>query len=102
MLRKGEVVYAGVKVMIQVFEKLGGLMPAPLDVPECLIPYCKREIKISTLEELANSAKFPIFVKPADTGKLFAGQVVGCREELELFQYVDKICDFRQKCSHQK
>lgn len=96
-VKEGEMVYAGVPVMIQVFEKLGGLMPPPLDVPECLVPYCKREIRISTLEELANSAKFPIFVKPADTGKLFSGQVVSCKEELELFQYVDEICGFQTK-----
>jgi len=96
-IKEGEMVFAGVSVMLEVFEMLGGLMPPPLDIPDCLIPFCKREVNISTLEELSNSAKFPIFVKPAETGKLFGGQVVSCKEELDLFQYVDEICGFQVK-----
>lgn len=96
-IKEGEMVFAGVSVMLEVFEMLGGLMPPPLDIPECLIPFCKREIKIGTLEELSNTSSFPIFVKPAETGKLFAGQVISCKEELDLFQYVDEMCGFQVK-----
>jgi hypothetical protein len=96
-LKEGEMIFAGVPVMLKTFEKFGGIMPPPLDIPDCLLPFCKREIRIGTLDELINASIFPIFVKPAETGKLFSGQIVSCKEELSLFGYVDEIAGFKTK-----
>jgi hypothetical protein len=89
-LKENEMMGAGVPVMVKTFEKFGGLIPAPLDIPKELESFCGREINIGTLKELYNSTSYPVFVKPAEKGKLFDGQVVSCKEELELFKYVDE------------
>jgi len=89
-LKEGEMLSAGVPAMIRCFEKNGGLIPAPLDIPEELKPFCGRAMKVTTLKELCDTTDYPIFVKPHGKGKLFDGQVVSCKEELELFRYVDQ------------
>lgn len=89
-LQKNEMVFAGVPVMIKTFEKFGGIIPEPLDIPVELESFCGRDIKKSTLRELWDTTSYPIFVKPAEKGKLFDGQIVSCKEELEMFQYVDE------------
>lgn len=88
-LSKNEMIYAGVPIMIKAFEKFGGQLPGPLDIPGNLTHFCGRNIQTSTLKALYESTDYPIFVKPAEKGKLFCGQVVSCKEELSLFQYVD-------------
>lgn len=89
-LQKNEMIFAGVPVMIKTFEKFGGIIPSPLEIPEELNMFCGRTIKKGTLKELYDTTSYPIFVKPAEKGKLFDGQIVSCKEELELFQYVDE------------
>jgi hypothetical protein len=89
-LQKNEMIFAGVPVMIKTFEKFGGIIPDPLDIPSEIETFCGRIIKKSTLKELYDNTSYPIFVKPAHKGKLFDGQIVSCKEELELFQYVDE------------
>lgn len=89
-LKDGEMVFGGVPLMIRVFEQYGGLIPRPLDIPTELEPFCGRNIKFNTLKGLYDTTTYPIFVKPAEKGKLFDGQIVSCKEELELFQYVDE------------
>lgn len=108
-LQKDFVVNAGVPMMLETFKRLGIETPKPLDIPEEIKHFCKREVRVTTLKELYNlcifgekvlwkgsdelereDQKFPIFVKPADQGKLFAGQVISCKEELEMLQYVDE------------
>jgi len=89
--KDSEIVIAGVPVMIKMFEKFGGLIPNPLDIPEEIKEFCGRETNIGTLRDLYETTSYPVFVKPATKGKLFDGQIVSCKEELELFQYVDEM-----------
>jgi hypothetical protein len=89
-IKKNEMVSGGVPVMIKMFEKFGGLIPDPLDIPEELESFCGRDIHVGKLWELYDSTDYPVFVKPAEKGKLFDGQVVSCKEELKLFRYVDE------------
>lgn len=90
-IKKNEMVSGGVPVMIKMFEKFGGLIPNPLDIPDEIKHFCRRKIEVSKLSELYDKTDYPIFVKPAEKGKLFDGQVVSCKEELELFRYVDEV-----------
>lgn len=52
-----------------------GQAPAPLNVPDELLPYAGRAIERTTLGE-ALRGDMPVFIKPADTCKLFTGGVV--------------------------
>jgi len=95
--KDSEIVIAGVPVMIKMFEKFGGLIPNPLDIPDELKSFCGRKTNIGTLKELYDTTSYPIFVKPANKGKLFDGQIVFCKEELGLFQYVDEMDEWNTK-----
>lgn len=92
-LDRETLVVAGVPTTIKVFKKLGITPPAPLDIPEELYKYCGRKILSGRLEEFLISpiTKYPLFVKPADHGKLFNGQVVSCKEELDMFKHCHEL-----------
>ncbi|MGI4873265.1 MAG: ATP-grasp domain-containing protein [Janthinobacterium lividum] len=53
--------------------------PAPLNVPDALLPFAGRAIERSTLGKFLDSAPLPAFLKPADTHKLFTGGVISSR-----------------------
>jgi len=82
-------VVAGVPTTLDVFRRLGVEPPKPLDIPKELVGYCGRKIATSTIKEAINSTNinYPVFVKPAVHGKLFNGQLVHSKEELEMFRY---------------
>lgn len=87
------IVVAGVPTTLKVLSQMGIEPPSPLDIPEGLYEYCGRNILRGRLQEFLNSplAKYPMFVKPAQHGKLFNGQIVSCKEELEMFKYCHEL-----------
>ena len=71
------------------FNKCGIEVPKPLHIPECLIKYCDREIKFTTLGELKSERKVPLFIKSIDL-KLFPSGVIRKESSYDtLFPYPD-------------
>lgn len=66
----------------------------PLDIPEELKKYTERNIEETTIKDVIMNGdiKYPLFVKPIQ-GKLFNGQVVCSKGELEMFRYCDDVND---------
>jgi hypothetical protein len=108
-LNRETLVVAGVPTTIKVFESLGIVPPTPLDIPDELnqpFAFLGREIAKTTIREAiedrvqtefgllinkeSGRLNYPIFVKPSEQGKLFNGQIVSSKEELEMFKYCDE------------
>jgi hypothetical protein len=68
---KNQFVIAFVENTIKYFDRTGIKYPSPLNIPEELMSYAKREIRYSTLDFFIANAhnpahfNFPIFIKPA-------------------------------------
>lgn len=92
-LTRDSLVVAGVPTTVRAF-RLMGLDVKPLDIPNDIIEYTGRFIQETTIEKVISNTeiKYPLFVKPVK-GKLFNGQVVGSKGELELFRYCDENSD---------
>ena len=111
-LDRETLVVAGVPTTLKVFKELGIEPPKPLDIPEELnqpFSYLGREIAFTTIGDVlndnvntkfnllkdkeTNKIRYPLFVKPSEHGKLFNGQLVFCKEELEMFRYCHRELD---------
>lgn len=86
-LAEDTIVLGGITAVRQALSMLGAELPKPLDIPEELYPYTKRNIQLGTIKSFMENGKFPLFVKPR-LPKLFTGAVVCSPEELELFRYL--------------
>jgi len=84
---KDTVVFGGVTAVRTGLSMIGAELPKPLDIPEELYPYTKRNIRLGTIKSFMEEKNFPLFVKPR-LPKLFTGAVVCSAEELELFKYL--------------
>lgn len=84
------VVVGSVNVMHLILNMAGVDIPKPLDIPEELEEFTGRKIIKTTLRGLIDNNEFPIFVKPADRGKLFTGNVSPSKEDLSLYQHYDE------------
>lgn len=85
---KDDIVFGGVITMKRAINALTGLKIENFDIPECLKNYCKRDVRISTIRQELEGWTKPIFIKPT-TAKLFPGQIVSCKEELDIFKHMD-------------
>lgn len=86
-------IVAGVPTTVKAFKKMGVELK-PLDIPDSIKYYTGRFMEESTIREvmLNEKTQYPLFVKPVE-GKLFNGQVVCSKGELELFRYCDEVND---------
>lgn len=76
-------VFGGVEVVRPYLAKLG-VEPEPIDYPEPLFPFMKRQVQRSTLKEIRGRFKEsgpPVFIKPVQH-KEFAGHLVSCFRDL--------------------
>jgi hypothetical protein len=96
-LSKDSLIVAGVPTTVRAFRMMG-IEVEPLDIPFYLSGYTGRMVENTTIcRALLNpDIKYPLFVKPVQ-GKLFNGQVVGSKSELEMFRYCDEINDINTK-----
>ena len=85
-ITKDTIVFGGITAARQALSMLGVSLPPPLDIPEELYPYTKRNIQLGTVKSFMESGTFPLFVKPR-LPKLFTGMVVSGPEELEMLRH---------------
>ena len=87
------VVYGGVTTMSSVFAKMGVDVPKPLDIPESLMKFANRKVTFSTIDKVCNdeTIQYPVFIKPSDEGKLFNGQVIVHKDEMEMLKVYNKL-----------
>ena len=76
-LEPGNIVYGNINSVRLALKYLGKAQPPCLDIPDILLPWCHRKIFHSTLGQIRyESAKWPVFLKPAEGHKLFTGYVM--------------------------
>ena len=85
-INENTVVAGGITAVRHAMSLLDVKLPIPLDIPDELYPYAKRDIKNTTIKEAMENAIFPLFVKPRKP-KLFTGAVVSSSYELEMFKH---------------
>lgn len=77
---KNNMVVACIEDTVAFFNRLGITIPKPLNIPAELntTEFLRREVKVKTLQEFYDSwnGEYPIFIKPYDKVKLFAGGVI--------------------------
>lgn len=83
-LTKDDIICGYIPVVRKVFDRLGVAQPNLPDIPEELLPFCKREVGFSTLGAVHKQdyAVKPIFIKPRYVQKLFPGHVVSSFRDL--------------------
>lgn len=81
-ITKDTIVFGGVTPIRHALGKLGVALPEPIDIPQELYKYTKRDIEIGTVRHFKDNGKFPLFVKPT-TLKLFTGLVISDKDELD-------------------
>ena len=87
-ITKDTIVLGGINAVLRGLSIIGlENLPKPLDIPEELYPYTKRNIQLGTIDSFMKANKFPIFVKPR-IAKLFNGAVVHSADELEMFRFL--------------
>ena len=91
-LRKDTPVFGGITAVRHALIQLGLTPPEPIDIPEELYPYTKREIQYGTLGHFMKNGKFPLFVKPRKA-KLFVGMVVSSPDELSYLTHLDMAAE---------
>jgi hypothetical protein len=84
---KDTIVSGGVTAVRHGLSILGVELPPPLDIPEELYPYTKRNIQLGTIKSFMDNGSFPLFVKPR-VPKLFTGMVVSSADEIEMFRHL--------------
>lgn len=84
---KDTIVAGGITAVRYGLSVLGANLPTPLDIPEELYPYTKRNIQLGTIKSVMENGEFPLFVKPR-LPKLFTGMVVCHPDELEMFRHL--------------
>lgn len=72
-------VVGSVEFIQQLFKTRDLIIPAPLNIPNSLMDFSGRKVERTTLGEFLINTKFPAFVKPADTSKLWTGGVVSSK-----------------------
>ena len=95
VIDKDTIVVAGVPATLKIFQRLGVTPPKPIDIPLELVNYCGRWVITTTIKDALDNSElqYPLFVKPAQKGKLFNGQIISCKEELEMLRYCDEEMD---------
>jgi len=81
-ITKDTIVFGGVTPIRHALSGIGVNVPEPIDIPEELYKYTKRDIEIGTVKHFVENGKFPLFVKPT-TLKLFTGLVIPDKDELD-------------------
>jgi len=81
-ITKDTIVFGGVTPIRHALIGLGVNVPEPIDLPEELYKYTKRDIEIGSVKHFKDNGKFPLFVKPT-TLKLFTGLVIPEKDELD-------------------
>jgi hypothetical protein len=74
-LTPNTVVAGGMGMMRAAFESMGIEHPLAVSAPAALAPFLGRESWRTTLAEVRQSGRFPLFVKPYEDSKLFNGRV---------------------------
>lgn len=88
-LTKNAIVIGGVHTVREAITILGETPPQPLDIPDELMSFTKRNIQKGTIGYFLKNTTFPIFVKPT-TAKLFAGMIATSKDEFEMLKYVSE------------
>jgi len=70
------VVVGGMGTVRAALEQMGGSPPLHVGAPAVLLPYLGRESRRTTVGEVREAARFPVFIKPYEEAKVFTGQVV--------------------------
>lgn len=81
-ISRDTIVFGGVTPIRHALGNLGVVVPEPIDIPEELYKYTKREIEVGTVKYFKENGNFPLFVKPT-TLKLFNGLVIPDSDELD-------------------
>lgn len=76
------IVVGGLGCLHAVWEQIGVRIPQYVSAPAVLVPFLGRESSGTTAEELTQTARFPVFVKPYEDSKVFNGAVIRSAEEL--------------------
>lgn len=87
-IQKNTIVLGGITAVRHALTVLGITPPAPIDIPDELKPFTKRDIQIGTIKYFMEQNKFPLFVKPTKP-KLFTGMVVSSKDELQYLSAFD-------------
>lgn len=74
-LSTATVVVGGMGTVRAALLHLGKLPPQLDSAPSCLLSFLGRTCRITTLNDVLNEGRFPVFVKPHSEAKLFNGQV---------------------------
>jgi hypothetical protein len=82
-LTHNTIVVGGMGTVRAALEQLGIHPPSHLSVPAILQPFLGRESWRSTVHEVRQAGRFPIFLKPYDQAKVFSGQIVKDRDDLD-------------------
>ena len=77
------IVVGGMGTVRAALERVGVRPPLHVSAPTVLLPYLGRESWRTTVREVRDVGRFPVFIKPYEEAKVFTGQVVTNTEELE-------------------
>lgn len=82
-LAPNTIVVGGMGTVRAALEQLGVHPPSHLSIPAILKPYLGRESWRTTIHEVRTAGRFPVFLKPYDQAKVFSGQVIMDRDDLD-------------------
>jgi hypothetical protein len=89
-LTRDTVVAGGMGTVREALELIGIHPPSQISVPAILQPFLGRQSWRTTVEEVREAGRFPVFLKPYEQAKVFSGQVVKTRDEF------DRLFAFRE------
>lgn len=76
ILKPEDPIVGSVEFMQTVLTSRGWKVPAPLNVPDILLDFAGRKIERNTLRNVIYNTDLPVFLKPADSHKLFPGGII--------------------------
>jgi hypothetical protein len=92
-LSRETLVVGGTVAVHKALKQIGVSIPAPLNVPEPLLPFTGRKLWTTTLGEIRRqfevSGSDPVFVKPLASAKEFAGMVVAGVTDLARVRHLE-------------
>ena len=91
-IKKDTIVLGGVTAVRHALTILNIVPPPPIDIPDELNLYTRRDMKTGTIKHFMEHGKFPLFVKPTKP-KLFTGMVVSSPDELSFLSALDLAAD---------
>lgn len=92
-LEPGTPVIGGMGTVIAALRKLEIEPPRHATMPACLLPFAGRDCWSSTIGEVRETRRFPVFVKPLDDTKRFTGLVLRTAGDIDAIP----LCDGQEK-----